>query len=179
MEARKAVAIALYFVAAIGALSCLSDLLLILSSLRLNADTGDFAGAGLGFLFLVAGLLPLTLIALVVALWLDPPRKVAGILGAPGPNQDETTTTTSPGHGRRRLILALGLVLAGAAALAAAGIMLANGLEGGRRNYGLRGAPLFGLAIQDLAMISPLIVLAGLLFSIAAAITRRVRRPKS
>ncbi len=48
---------------------------------------------------------------------------------------------------------------------------MTSGLRGAREDYGARGVALIDLALQDLFLVSPVIVLSGLLFAAAAAIT--------
>lgn len=168
--ARKSLAIVLYVGAAFGALLCLLDLASIGESLRRNASTGDFAGASLGTMFLLTMFLPSTLIAVLVALWLHPPGWMARPEGTAAVPAEGAALRGRDGRG----LLTLGLGVAGVDVLAAVGIMLVNALQGGYRDYGLRGPALVQLAIQDLIWFSPLLVFSGLLFWFAA----RVANPR-
>lgn len=67
----KLFAILLYFFSALGASDSLRILRLVRAARIHRADTGDFTGVNLGLAYL-AVLAPLSLIALLVALWLWP-----------------------------------------------------------------------------------------------------------
>jgi hypothetical protein len=156
-------------------MSCLGALLLVRNNLHRNAATGDFTGAGLGIALIVTVLLPLTLIALLAALWVYPPRRVGSLVvylrGA------STDAAAPPVVGPvTRTILSVVLGIAAAASLTLAGAMLASGLRGGYEYSGVRGIDLIRLAIQDLLCFSPLIALSAMLAWIAAVIVRPSRR---
>ena len=71
MGTRKLFAVLLYVCSALGAIDSLRILRLVRAARIHRADTGDFTGVNLGLAFL-AVLAPLSLIALLVALWLWP-----------------------------------------------------------------------------------------------------------
>src|SRR5262245_45090903 len=79
MEKREAmlrwVGLALYGLAGLGVAMAVLTLLAVRDNLRRNTATGDTAGAGLAMAFLLIGLVPMILVALVLALWLAPPRR--------------------------------------------------------------------------------------------------------
>lgn len=172
-------AVACYVLAALGALVCLQDFVMIQRNLRRNAATGDFTGASLGVAFLLTVFLPLTLIALVAALWLHSPgwitRPIGKGDGAPpeglGPPPPASTASTP------RLLVAWALAITAVIVLAIVVALLASALGGAQRDYGLRGLALVALAFQDLILFSPLVVLSGVLFGLAVKIARATSSP--
>ena len=180
---RKTLALALYLLAALGALACVAMLFLIRDNVRRNASTGDYAGAGLGTAFLGIILLPVTLIALVLALWLSRwgPRAVEiGAVTPADPAAPTASASPPPASPSRhaRPGLALALALAGLLPLAAVGVLLTSALRGAITDYHLRGADLLRLALQDVVVFSPLLALSGLCFWIAAVVARPGRGRK-
>jgi H+/Cl- antiporter ClcA len=167
----------LYVLAAIGALMGVMTWFAIRENVRRNAATGDFAGASLGMAFLLMGLLPLTLAAVLLALWLAPPgwgRRRRGDLES----SRKADAATSPRPRNFRVMLVPGLVVAGAALVGVTGVLLANALRGASQNHGLGGPGLVLVAIQDLFLFSPILLLAGVLFWIAGSMMLRDRRPE-
>jgi hypothetical protein len=159
----------MYSLAALGVVLGALLTFAIRGNIRRNAATGDFAGAGLGTAFLLVDVLPLALAALALALWLAPPRRVRRGSNAGGSGQPTEAAPSPRGWSAHAMLLA-GLLLAGVALVAIVGTMLADALRGAYRYYGLRGAGLIGLGVQDLIVFSPLLVLAGVLFWIARAV---------
>ena len=173
---RRLVGTVLYVVAAFGVLFSLLVISAIDDNYRRNAASGDFAGAGLGIALLTIAIIPSTLIALILGLWLNPPNRwFARSEDGTGKGAVEVAApagAAAPTGGRPRSILALMLVIIGVALLAYVVVLLAGGLQGFYKDYEIGGAGLVGLAIQDLITFSPLVGLAIVLFWIAAKVAR-------
>lgn len=174
-SARKPVAIVLYFFASLGGLLCAMALVVAKSNIERNAATGDHTGASLLLSFMLIGILPLTLVALILALWLVPPSGKRWRRETPDSAHD-TDATAPPLASEVRPWLAAGLLVAAAALVVVVGMMLASILRSAQLHYGQHGSDLARLALADLLMFSPILLLAGVLGGIGGTMLRRGRK---
>ena len=156
-----------YVLAALGALLTVLTLPAIRANLRANASTGDFAGAGLATGFLIVIALPLTLAALVTALWLTRRRGRT--------EESEPGTIGGPPRGGSGVIVAA--TFTGLLTVGLTGFLLLQALLSAHRNYSTHGWALVGLAGADLLVLSPLLLVATTLLGVAwrLALRRRSR----
>ncbi len=170
---RRPLAISLYVLAGLGGLCGVLTVVAIRQNLDHNV-TGDVTGAALATSFLLIAILPLTLVALSLALWLAPPwrsrrrRNDPGSVEARGERVQPPARDPHPG-------LAAGLLVAAAVLVAAVGTMLTSALRATHQHYGTHGVELVRLGLQDLILFAPLLLLAAVLGSIGCAMLRRGR----
>lgn len=174
---RKLLAIFLYSLAGLGGLLCVLALLAVWASIDRNAASGDLAGASLLISFILVALLPFALVALISAMWLAPPRRDRGQGGRRESAQEPAAETRAP-VSKPRSRLAAGALTAAAALVLAVALGLANALGAAHRHNGTHGRELVRLALLDLLVLSPVLLLAVVLSLVGGAILRRRPGPQ-
>jgi hypothetical protein len=160
---RKFAAVLLYMFAAIGTLVSLALFAAILNGMHgANAAVGDLAGVAMTTTFLLLFPFPLTLIALLLAIWLAPPTRW---FRSAGHSEQKPADAAAPLPDRPYLVLTVVFAGAGVGVLAALVAMLRDIM---------RVPPDSGGAIALAVACSPAVTLAVILFALAARWARRI-----
>lgn len=169
---RRLVGLLFYLVAGFGALLSVSTAIMVRDLSQRHAGMGDTTAADMALWFLLDELAPLTLLALIAAIWLAPPASWFAGSHRHGTN----ATAVTPGPGMDRRFPAALLALAAVGILAFVARQLTEAIVTGYRHYDPSAFALMALVIRDLLVMSPLLALAIALFLSARKLVRLPRK---
>ena len=164
---RRLAGLLFYLVAGFGTVLSIVTAILVRDLHRRLAGGGDTAGADLALWFLLDELLPLTLLALIAAIWLAPP---ATWFAQPQAANEPARAVTA-----RAKALAAMLTVGAIGTLGFVARQLTDAIVAAHRHHDVRALALLAPVARDLLILSPLVALAVALFLSARKLLRPTR----